>query len=802
MFICPRCQKLILGVSEFHDHIKFTHNITHINFTKSICPYDGCNVEIFTWSGYLRHCKSHEISLQQENIQSLNNILESNSNETTNLEDPEVFENITVDTCIEVIIDSLGNFCASLMAKGVNNSVVDFVVKDMEYLVTEIIDVICRLGTQTFSNEFNPLGSQIRTLLSGFGKVRSGYQRQKLFEKRDKIISPVEISLGNRTEVNVRNNKRQQVIVEDTFMYVPLLKTLEKIIRTPELFQYFKTQNSDDKIIRNFADSESFKSNNLFSIYKNAIQLQLFYDDFETVNPLGSKKGVHKLGGIYFILRNFPDFLNSQLSQIHLLALFYSEDAKKYGFNAILNHILPDIRILEITGILIGREIFRGTICSVVFDNLGGNSLLGFTESFNSNYFCRICCISKTDCQNQFDHTKMSIRNSENYLDHLNSKTFGVQSPCELNTLKYFNFLNTPTVDIMHDLLEGVVPYEIKLVLQKLICVGCFDLETVNHRILAFDFGYLESKNKPNPIRLDGKGNKIGQKAAQTWCLIRFLPIILGDLIITDEHLRYWELILQLLKCMSIIFSRIFTETLINKLEVAISKHHNLFKTLFPNNNLIPKHHFMVHYPYVIKQSGPLLSLWTMRFEGKHNYFAQIAHNIRNFRNICLSLAVRHQQYSSRVSKNIELHFGLKTDEIFKINLSDYDDSFDIIESLNIFLCTQTLCGKNEMLSTNQIWYNGYNYKRSFIVCYEMGNVFPKFGQIYEFILYESNTCLLILKVLDTEYFDRHLFAYKIKETENIFKVVNVNNLITHDAMELKHNCNVAGNFVISRHYL
>jgi hypothetical protein len=96
-----------------------------------------------------------------------------------------------------------------------------------------------------------------------------------------------------------------------------------------------------------------------------------------------------------------------------------------------------------------------------------------------------------------------------NYIQHLNSRTFGVQSECELNKLQYYNFLNSPTVDIMHDVLEGVVPYEIKIVLKKLIRLGCFSLETVNLRLQAHNFGYLESKNRPTLIRLDGSGIKL-----------------------------------------------------------------------------------------------------------------------------------------------------------------------------------------------------------------------------------------------------------------------------------------------------
>lgn len=70
-------------------------------------------------------------------------------------------------------------------------------------------------------------------------------------------------------------------------MYIPLLNTLEKILRAPELSNYFKMQVNLNGIIEKFSDSEAFKTNTLFSEFPNSIQLQLFYDDFETVNPLG-----------------------------------------------------------------------------------------------------------------------------------------------------------------------------------------------------------------------------------------------------------------------------------------------------------------------------------------------------------------------------------------------------------------------------------------------------------------------------------------------------------------------------------
>ena len=53
---------------------------------------------------------------------------------------------------------------------------------------------------------------------------------------------------------------------------------------------------SKDGLLREYCDGEAFKTHPLFTIYPNALQLMLFYDDIEVCNPLGSKARTHKLG--------------------------------------------------------------------------------------------------------------------------------------------------------------------------------------------------------------------------------------------------------------------------------------------------------------------------------------------------------------------------------------------------------------------------------------------------------------------------------------------------------------------------
>ena len=41
---------------------------------------------------------------------------------------------------------------------------------------------------------------------------------------------------------------------------------------------------------------------------------------------------------------------------------------------------------------------------------------------------------------------------------------------------------------------------------------------------------------------------------------------------------------------------------------------------------------------------GPLVRFWCMRFEGKHNYFKDLAHRLKCFKNISKTMAYRHQE--------------------------------------------------------------------------------------------------------------------------------------------------------------
>lgn len=78
-------------------------------------------------------------------------------------------------------------------------------------------------------------------------------------------------------------------------------------------------------------------------------------------------------------------------------------------------------------------------------------------------------------------------------------------------------------------------------------------------------------------------------------------------------------------------------------LESKILEHRQRYKELFPDIKLLPKHHFLEHYPQMVRLFGPLVVQCTMHFEAKHSLFKRIIRHTRCYKNVPLTLASKHQ---------------------------------------------------------------------------------------------------------------------------------------------------------------
>lgn len=84
--------------------------------------------------------------------------------------------------------------------------------------------------------------------------------------------------------------------------------------------------------------------------------------------------------------------------------------------------------------------------------------------------------------------------------DHI-ATTYGIDRDSILNTSKYFHVTEGLAPDIMHDILEGSLQYELKELLRYFIIEQkSITLNLLNRKITCFRYGPIESPNKPVPI--------------------------------------------------------------------------------------------------------------------------------------------------------------------------------------------------------------------------------------------------------------------------------------------------------------
>lgn len=79
------------------------------------------------------------------------------------------------------------------------------------------------------------------------------------------------------------------------------------------------------------------------------------------------------------------------------------------------------------------------------------------------------------------------------------------------------------------------------------------------------------------------------------WLLSRILPLLVGDYVPEDDD--HWQLFLQLMEIVDILFSPKTSEDHAAYVATLINDHHHDFCKLYPTHSIIPKMHFMVHMP-------------------------------------------------------------------------------------------------------------------------------------------------------------------------------------------------------------
>ncbi|XP_066597068.1 uncharacterized protein [Prorops nasuta] len=300
-----------------------------------------------------------------------------------------------------------------------------------------------------------------------------------------------------------------------------MVPTLTKFLELPNVFDqiFSELQNEHDSgLFKSILDGEIWKTIKNKFTGKIVLPLLLFFDDFEINNPLGSHSVIQKLGAIYYTIACIPHKYRSKLENIFLAQLHRTKDVKSFGINKVFKHLVEELSVPETNGVTIN---VNGQVKTVYFvlaafigDNLGLNELFGLSTSFNANYCCRICSASS-------------------YILDLENLSNGIVQECILNELKNFHITENITVDIMHDMMEGICRYELGEILYHFIMIEqLFSLQTFNSRLRFFDFGDRSSLNKPTSISdISLRKKVIICSASEMLCIIKYVGFIIGDFV-------------------------------------------------------------------------------------------------------------------------------------------------------------------------------------------------------------------------------------------------------------------------------
>ncbi|XP_043485169.1 uncharacterized protein LOC122513007 [Leptopilina heterotoma] len=255
------------------------------------------------------------------------------------------------------------------------------------------------------------------------------------------------------------------------------------------------------------------------------------------------------------------------------------------------------------------------------------------------------------------------LRTKESYDKDLklgDTSSTGIKTKCCFNNIANFHVATNKSVDIMHDIFEGVACYVLVKILNQLVYTDkCFTLELLNERIECFDYGDLEMANKP--VHIVEQHLKLKQKlkmsASEMSCFVRYLGVMLGDLIPRENE--SWNLYLKLRQIVDIVTAPRLLRSNTFRLKELIEEHHLLYIKLF--GHLTPKFHNMTHYPDILLTSGPLVHQWSMRFESKNKELKQTATSTYCQKNILKTIAIKHQllmaqlNYSLMIAENIKV---------------------------------------------------------------------------------------------------------------------------------------------------
>lgn len=773
MYVCALCEQNFDSVDALSAHLIFFHRRLHSDsFTCFQCKRSFRELYAFK-----RHLNKGHFNVGGGNI----NLINENVNEPVvddgaedqpdrgvdgsiadeqNVDGESIDDNddpiLTLENFVHSLYQNVQQYVAQLyQIPSVNRKLVDKIVNATSELISDIsqnlkknvfkfIDSFEDVPNDYHDN-FNKLDSMFQILSDPFEGVQTEHQRFKTLLDSGSYIPPNEFEMGHDDKYEKVGNTVHLVRTPVYGQFVPMRQVLKTFLELPNVFcsitEYLEKLSHQGKI-SNFVQGTLWKHQcSAFAEGQVVLPLNIEFDDFEPDNVLGSHHGSHSFGALYAVLPCLPPEHQSALDNIFLFCLFESKHRKMFGNEMAFSRVIEELTYLGEEGILVnicGQEIrVYFCLCIIIADNLGNNAIQGFIECFRGNYFCRLCKLHRNEmsvvCTAVPDQQLRTVQNYREDLAVGDSSLTGIKEECIFNAVPNYHCVQNGNCDVMHDLFEGMLVYDLCNILYYFVSVrGYLDLDWLKNRIDAFDYGPSDVGNRPPTLHcsLSSLENcSWNLSSSEYLCLGRYLCLMIGDLIPAEN--RVWKFYLIVREIVEIMTSPVIDENLPMYLQTLVQEHHEMYLELF--GPLKPKHHFMVHHPYLMKQNGPLIHLSSLMCERNHRR-GKLYSRVNNSRvNPALSVAIKFQlMLSERLSRSENFSVCIKTYKVNRVRVDSVPQYISFAESLP-FDSTDIVS------SVKKVEVAGTLYSLNMVLVLEVGELLPKFGRVVNILVEGDN---------------------------------------------------------------
>lgn len=433
---------------------------------------------------------------------------------------------------------------------------------------------------------------------------------------------------------------------------MPIRFQIRKFLEGKDVFKTLMdhaNKMKNDESISHFTNGSLWKSKlSSFTADQIVIPYHLYNDDTQINNALGThcKPGLESC--VYYNFPTIPPQYASRLNNIFVGMLLSAADIADHGPNCCFEVLVKEINELARDGIKItvdGKEhVVFFVVGLFLGDNANLNKILGF-NGFSDTVFCKHCQMSKLETNTATTEDPLLIRTEENYEEDLSKddpKCTGIKWESIFNTILFFHVIHSAGVDIMHDISEGVLRYNMCAIILYFVKNKIFTLKTLNDRKNNFTYDYPDRGNRTSNIaRKHINKKKLKMTASEMMTFVHNFGFLIGDLVSSDD--KVWKFFLKTLEVVDLVWRTSYNEADLLQLKTSISEMNQMYKTIF-NETLKPKHHHLTHYPRLIPMVGPLRYISSLRFEAKHRMVKKYTKNTESRKNISYSIG-RKLQY-------------------------------------------------------------------------------------------------------------------------------------------------------------